>query len=190
MGLFHNLRRGLIVLSWGAAAGLAFGVWHQRDRLTPLADLYTALTLDEGYRQKILGERHGEVVKIVDNATITLSEENGRLTNVRLTGIDVPLPGGVSARELAERTARLMELVLSNRVVVQVTHEYNPTAVLGLVRVGATNVNVALVESGVASAEKKFMNGLPLRVRYELLRAEREAGSRGTLPAPRQVDLP
>lgn len=183
MGLFHNLRRGCLLVVWGAAAGLAFLAWQQRERFTPIADFYTALTLTDGYRQQIIDERRAEVVKVVDPLTVTVRDESGRLANVRLTGIDGLPPGTRDTKEAAAASATLLgDLVLSNRVSIQVTHQYDPTALLGLVWVGTTNVNVALVRAGVAHAKRSFMNGLPLRLRYDLLRAQRAAESRRELP--------
>jgi hypothetical protein len=50
--------------------------------------------------------------------------------------------------------------------------------VLGLAWVNGTNVNLALVQAGLARAEKQYLRGLPLRIRYKLLYATRLAASR------------
>ncbi len=178
MGLFHQLHRASIALGWAAAAGTAFLIWSQRAHFLPVVDLWRAVTIREGYRQEVRQAWEGEVVKIADPLTLTVRDEAGRMSNVRLTGVDL----GMRVREKTIRVAdpvatrqRLAALVLSNTVTLRVTHQHGVGSLLGLAEVNGTNVNVALVASGLAFPEERFMNGLPFRVRYDLFRAARRA---------------
>ncbi len=175
MGLFHNIRRGLIGVAWIAVGGAAFFAWQQRERFTPAVDFYQALSLNQGHPQEIIAVHDGEVIRVIDNANLTVRDAQGGKANVRLTG--VAAPGGRDQHSRAQIKAGsefLSDLVLSNQVTVKITHQYDPGALLGLVYFGDTNINVALVENGLASAEPRFMNGLPLRVKYDLFRADRK----------------
>lgn len=178
MGLFHQLHRAVIVLGWTAAAGAALMLWSQRERFTPLVDAWQAATRHEGHPQQVRNPWEGEAIRIVDPLTFTLRDDLGRVANVRLTGIDLALPPRTDPGRATDPrlTAQgLADLVLSNTVTVRVTHQHDVGALLALAEVDGTNVNVALVAAGLAVPEPSFMNGLPFRVRYDLLRARRLA---------------
>lgn len=183
MGLFHTLHRVAVATGWVAAAGLAALAWQHRAALAPPLDFFAALTIHEGYPQRVRGELRGRVDRILGETSFRLRTTDKQLANVRLTGITAPslldpnlLPD--EARQAVAARRRLGELVLSNEVRVTVTHVFQPGAVLGLAWVNGTNVNLLLVREGLARAEKRYLRGLPLRVRYELLHANRLAASR------------
>lgn len=188
MGLFHKLHRGAVAMAWLAVAGVVVVGWQNRQVFTPPIDYFRALTIHQGYEQQIRGELLGRADRILDETSFRLKTTDGQLANVRLTGIEAPpLLGAVTPQE-AERAidARrsLGELVLSNEVRVEISHVQQPGAVLGLAYVDGTNVNLAMVRDGVARAKTEFMRGLPLKLRYALLRADRLAAEKRNLPPP------
>ena len=67
---------------------------------------------------------------------------------------------------------RLSQWVLSNHVRVEATSLTEQRTGLGVLHVGATNVNAALVEAGLARVNRNYLKGLPLDQLYAILRAE------------------
>lgn len=197
MSLFHQLHRVAVGLTWLGVAGVGLLAWQHRTLFTPPLDYCRALTLHEGFKQQVRGALTGRVDRILGETTFRLRTTGRQLANVRLTGIAAPalenpaaLPADIQQAIAARKL--LGELVLSNEVQVTVTHLFAPGAVLGLVEVNGTNVNLAMVRAGVAHAEPEFLRGLPLRLRYDLLHQTRLARARarqaeaaaGAAPAP------
>jgi endonuclease YncB( thermonuclease family) len=194
MGLFHKLHKGAVVLTWLAVAGVAVLAWQHRQTFSPAVDWGRALVITSGYKQEISGELRGRADRVLDETSFRLKTEQGDFATVRLTGIQSPALMSATTREQTEQAVasrRLLgELVLSNEVRVEISHVSQPGAVLGLAYVGDTNVNLAMVREGMARAKREFMRGLPLRLRYALLRADREAAGKreGTSPSPESAE--
>jgi endonuclease YncB( thermonuclease family) len=80
--------------------------------------------------------------------------------------------------------ARLSGLVLSNQVEVTMTWIDERRRGVGVVRVGPTNINAAMVESGLAKLNRDFIKPLPLTDQYALIRADRRASERRLAASP------
>lgn len=188
MGLFHKLHRGAVAIVWLAAAGAALVLWQNRHVFAPPVDWLRAVMINQGPKQELRGELLGTADRVLDETSFRLTTTDGQLANVRLTGIEAPALLGAGTPQETERAIaarRLLgELVLSNKVRVEISHVPEPGSVLGLADVKGTNVNLALVREGVARAKREFMRGLPLDFRYALLRTDRLAAEKRDLSPP------
>jgi endonuclease YncB( thermonuclease family) len=176
--MFHTLRRIVVVCGWISLAALALCLYRFRSALTPAIDLARSLGGGAGAKQGVEGELSGVAVTVFSGDSFQLQSLDGRHLAVRLTGIIAPDPRSPDPIErLRARQSRtnLSLLILSNRVRVTVTRSNAPTAVLGLVRAGSTQINAQMVRCGAAVVRRDLMNGLPLPDRYALIRAERRA---------------
>lgn len=179
-GLFWTLHRAVKVLFWCFWLAVAGFVYTQRAALQPavdLAELWWNLPKD---RSAELAQISGRVTRLFAGDSLQVRTDEGVLFNYGLAGASVPKPGP-KATTLEYQAARLSQtnlsaLVLGERVDIQVTlaNPQNRTG-LGLVRVGGTNVNEALLRSGWASLKREQIRALPLLAQYELVRAERLA---------------
>jgi len=183
--MFHLLRRIVIVSGWLGLCGLAVCLYQYRHVFDPMVDLARSLNTGPGARQEVCGEMSGRAVRVFSGDTFLLQNSEGILFTVRLTGLSAPdLVSPNPAERLRARQSRtnLSELVLSNQIHVIITVSNSSRILLGLARAGTTHVNVRLVESGAAVMRRELMNGLPMKDRYALLRADRRAKSRELLP--------
>lgn len=172
--MFRTLHKllGLAIAAIIVAAGVI--MFQQRARFSPLVDLAAAANPPENASVQPRDALAGRVIAVLDRATFRLREPKGQLWTVRLDGVDTRNLEALSPEAGAART-NLMELVLSNYVHVDVTTGNYSNSVLGVVYVGQTNVNAALVASGAIRARDEQMNRLTFRERYALIRASRRA---------------
>src|SRR2546421_2599040 len=173
--MFHTLHRIEVLIFWGLLLFLAVQVYRKRAVFYPLVDLVDAIRIKDGFEQRKVGEVTGQVVRVLDGDTFQIKDEAGRTCNIRLTGLDAPDIRRTNEAALLlarESKTNLSRLILSNRVRVEITYSNRPREALGIVYLGDTNVNASMVASGLATAKRDFMNGLPLKERYALIRAE------------------
>lgn len=176
--MFRTLHKIVVVMLWVLLAGLGIYVYQQRAVFSPLVDLVDAMLIRDGFEQKIKGEITGQVVKVVDGDTFQVRDDEGRTLNVRLTGLDAPDVQRTNKAELllaGESKTNLTRLILSQPVRVQITYSNDTQGALGIAYLGETNVNATMVASGMARLKREYMNGLPLKSRYALLRADRRS---------------
>jgi endonuclease YncB( thermonuclease family) len=176
--MFFFLHRMLVVLFWGAVAALLVYLYQFRAALYPGLDLIIALRIPGGLHGRPLGELRGRVVRVFDGQTLQLKPADAPVYNVRLIGIAAPDLSSPNRqeKEWAERSrVHLSDLVLSHEVRVAVTVSNEARVAAGLVFLGPTNVNVAMVGAALANAHRPTMGGLPLQARYALVRAARLA---------------
>ncbi|RME94388.1 MAG: hypothetical protein D6766_05935 [Verrucomicrobia bacterium] len=193
--LFRGLHWGTLAVGWAAAVGAAFVIYQHRAAATPAIDAWRALFPPPGIQQQVRGEITGVGRRVLDETAFQMELPDRRRVSVRLTGIQAPsLLAARNPRERAvalEARKRLGSLVLSNQVQVQVTYVERPGALLGLVEAQGTNVNLAFVRDGLARVRSDQLRGLPFKVRYALLRADRlAAAAREALAAGRATNPP
>lgn len=179
--IFRTLHWVLLAAGWSAAAAAAFVVYQHRTAAAPVIDAWRALFPPPGIRQQIRGEITGIGRRVLDETSFQLELPDRRRLSVRLTGIQAPAL--LQTRDPQERAIalaarkRLGSMVLSNEVRVLVTHMERPGAVWGLVEAQGTNLNLAFVREGLARVRPDLLRGLPLKMRYALLRADRRTVS-------------
>ncbi len=182
--MFFTLHRIVRMLPLVALAVLAFLAWQHRTIFDPAADLVAAFRSGNTVRGTVLISITGQVVRVFDGASFQLRDEQGRIVNVRLAGVDAP---SLTSRNRPERErawasrTNLCGLVLSNQVRLEVTLTNAAATALAAAYVGRTNVSAALLESGAVTLRPDYMTGLPLKTRYVLFRADRRG--RRVLPA-------
>jgi len=173
--LLHKIYVSLRWLMLFAAVGV---LYLNRSLFDPLVDLVDALRISDGLEQQKSGEVSGKVTRVLKGDMFVLKDQSGRPHTIRLTGIDAPVyqmnNRAEMLRALASKT-NLSRLILSNEIRVELTYTNDSHGALGLAYLGKTNVNVMAVETGIARANRDYMNGLPLKDRYALIQAERRA---------------
>src|SRR5439155_18903318 len=142
--------------------------YQNRAVFYPLVDLVDALRIKDGFEQQKVGEVTGQVVRVLSGDTFQIQDEAGRTCKIRLTGLDAPDIRQTNKAALAlagQSKTNLSRLILSNHVRIEITFSNRPREALGTVYLGETNVNAAMIASGLATAKREYMNGLPLKER-------------------------
>jgi endonuclease YncB( thermonuclease family) len=178
--MFWAIRRFLFgVVAAAFCAGL-FYVYQHRAWFRPLADLKYIYETKEPEKAKV-GKWEGRVVHVFDGQTFEMSNGSPIRLRVTLTGIEAPRATPTSSqleRDIAlDSSNYLKSLILSNEISAALTFSQPPLGI-GLVTVGQTNVNVAVLAEGKARLNRKFIKTLPVSEQYELIRAERFARER------------
>ena len=114
------------------------------------------------------GTRCGRCVGVVDGDTIVVLLD-GKETKIRLEGIDCPEAGQPFSMRARELTS---SLVSSKTICLRVVGRDRYERLLARVNVGPTDVNVALVRSGLAWHYKRYSNDEELARAESLARAE------------------
>lgn len=175
--MFHFLHR-VYVLAWTVliVGGLAW-IYPKLGVSEPLQDWVAVWRNNSDVAVKPVGEVSGTVVKVIDGASFTLRGVDTQLYSIALFGVTAPLFTPNSAEgELAKKSkAHLSDLVLSNEVRVTLTWIDPQRRGVGVVHAGVTNINAAMVESGLVQFKRKLIKGLALRDQYALIRADRLA---------------
>lgn len=175
MTMFHILHR-LYVLGWFVLVCLGLVWLYPRTGLSEgLADWHAVWKNQPKTTMKPVGEISGTVTKVLGSGSLTLRSEDQQLYNIALLGVvSPPATPQESESDLAKRgKQRLADLVLSNEVQVTLTWLDPLRRGVGVVHVGRTNVNAAMVESGVVQLKREFIKGIPLLDQYAMVRADR-----------------
>ena len=125
----------------------------------------------------------GRVTRVVDGDTVWCEDAHGTKLRIRLVGIDAPEVGhlrngggSTPGQPYGEEARRaLTARVLREAVTLEVYGRDRYHRILGVVYLGPTNVNLWLVESGLAWAYKGGRNDAPATVRERIEAAEHEA---------------
>jgi endonuclease YncB( thermonuclease family) len=175
--MFHTLHR-IYVVGWVAlvVAALAW-IYPRSGASEALLDWYAVWQNRPEFNAPAVGELSGKVVRVIDGASLTVQTPDQQWHNIGLLGLEAPArTRGLAESRLADRSkALLAELVLSNDVEVLLTWTDAHRRGVGVVRAGGTNVNAAMVETGLVRLQPQFIKNLPLRDQYALVRAERRA---------------
>ena len=84
-------------------------------------------------------------------------------------------------RELKQETKSCLSgLILSNQVKVDLISTNETHGGLGIVYLNNTNINLRLVELGLARINREYLKTLPVKEQYTFLHAEKKAEERGT----------
>ncbi len=117
----------------------------------------------------------GEVTRVIDGDTVTLTTREGTKLRVRLYGIDAP---EVRHEKIAgqpfgnEARSALKALVLGRGVTVEIVDIDAHRRMVGIVHRSGMDINLEMVRSGYAWAYRRYLSA-PYASRY--LDAEREA---------------
>jgi endonuclease YncB( thermonuclease family) len=180
--MFHFLHK-VYLLAWVALiTGGALLLYPRSGISEPLALTIDVLKNSEGLPGKTLENLSGTPIQIYDGASFMMRGSDSQLYTIGLVGVTAPPPSSPPARRQNDPATRskahLSELILSNEVQVALTWMDPHSRGLGIVRIGKTNVNAAMVESGLADLNRAYIKGLSWPSQYVLLRAERRAGAK------------
>lgn len=178
--MFYILHR-IYVFSWTTLIIGAIVWLYPRTGVSEAVRDWNAVLLNRSeVSARPIGEISGKVIKVLDGGSFTLRTAEPQLFNIALLGVvPPPFTPNSALGELAQQSKeRLSQLILSNEVQVTLTWMDPQRRGVGIVHLGRTNVNAAMVESGLVHFKRKLIKGLPLLDQYALVRAEREARER------------
>ena len=183
--MFHALHR-IYVLGWIiVVCGALVWLYPRSGVSEPLLDWYAVWSNQPETSVTPVGELSGAVVKVLDGVSFTMLAEDKKLYNVALLGAMVPRSRSHPADVDLTRRAKegLAGMVLSNEVRVTLTWIDPQRRGVGVVHLGRTNVNAAMVQAGFVEFKRESIKGLPLLDQYTLVRADRRSKSRKTADA-------
>ena len=151
--------------NWSELARLLIG------RLWVTAVFYLAFAL--GFQGVVIaGLLEGKVVSVHDGDTITLLDATQRQHKIRLAGIDAPelsqAFGRVSRQHLADQVA-------GRTVVIEWTKRDKYQRLVGKVLLDGRDINITLIEAGLAWHYKKYATEQSPEDRQRYARAEEKA---------------
>lgn len=177
--MFFILHR-LYTVSWISLI-LAVSAWlYVRSGVSePIVAWYQVWQNTQGTATRSVERLTGKVTRVIDGTSIIVRSADRQLYSVGLVGA-ARLTNAAPTKapkhpEIDPGKARLNELVLSNEVEVLLISLDPQHRGLGVVKLGETNVNALLIESGLAQLRRDFIKGLPVREQYTLIRAGRKA---------------
>ena len=174
----YTLHR-IYVLGWAALIiGGAVWLYPRTGVAEPLLDWYEVWQNAHGTPAKAVQPISGKVINILDPISFTLRATDRQLYSIGLAGAVLPPSTHATRadRELADRAkARLRDLVLSNEVDVAVTWMDAQRRGVGIVHLGKTNINAAMIQSGLLNLKLDYIKGIPWFDQYALLRADRRS---------------
>jgi endonuclease YncB( thermonuclease family) len=179
--MFQTLHKIYVAIGWAIALGVVALLIQHRAIFYPLVDLVDALRPAEGPEQQRCGELTGQVTRVLSGDMFDLMDDGGRFHRIRLTGVAAPeyqLTDRAEMRRAEQSQRGLGQVILSKRGRVELTFTNESGGGLGILYVGATNINALAVESRIARLKRDQMNGLPLKDRYALIQAARRAGEK------------
>lgn len=177
--MFFALRKLVLVALAGLLGTVGFFLYQKKSALTVFADFFEALKMTKDSPRREFDSVAGEVIKITGQYSFQMRTEPGLLFNFQLTGLE-PIEARDASDEEKQRLEEesrilLSRLILSNHIRVDPTYIGEKRTGLGLVYVGETNINSALVEAGLARLKRKYLKGLSVGELYQMFRAERKA---------------
>lgn len=177
--MFHTLRR---LILFGCAAmilGAGYVLYRNREVFEPAADFIELWRESQGKRRDFIGVLEGEAVRVIDGATFQLKAGDGQYYNLRLAGVDPyswqdPKTRRTTKMAGASRT-NLSQLILDQPVRVELTFTNTERSGLGIVFCQDQNVNVQVIEAGMARLKLDWIKTLPLSHQHRLLTAQQKA---------------
>lgn len=121
-------------------------------------------------------ETRGRIVQVTDGDTVTLLDNNNTKIKIRLAGIDAPeskMAYGPAA------SAHLATLVLGREVVAVVQKQDRYGRTIATVLRNSTDVNLAMIEAGMAWHYKKYAREQPVAEALAYAKAEVAARAGG-----------
>lgn len=100
-------------------------------------------------------EIRGKVVRVADGDTITVREPNSDQTKIRLFGIDAPERGQAFGQKSRKTLANL---VANQTVDILIEDEDQYGRIVGIVLLNDKNINLSMVESGMAWVYRRYQD--------------------------------
>ncbi len=180
--MFYILHR-IYVVSWVVlVVGALVWLYPRAGLSEPLLDWYAVWQNGGAPGGKPVAELSGTVDHVFNGVSFTMRGPDRQLYTIGLAGVVLPPSGQKPApveRDRSEQTKDLLSsMILSNEVRVVATWLDPLRRGVGVVYLGSTNVNAAMVESGLVRVKREYMKSLSWRDQVALLRAERTAAAR------------
>ena len=181
--MFKTIRRILVWLFLACLAGAVYYFWSNPDYHRRLVQ--TAAEVKEKLKdgeKKFVWSGPGVVAQVVDGDTVVANMESRPKVTLRLAAIDAPevgLPKRDKGQPLSQESKDLLtQLVLNHAVDIDIVGVEDILGVdpgkrpVVLLTEGGTNINVKMVEAGLAETQPEFADRLPVRLRNALANAE------------------
>jgi endonuclease YncB( thermonuclease family) len=177
--MFHTINKALkLLIALLFLAGLVF-LYQQRHWFEPVLVMADILRHRSDQRLPAHKEISGHVVSVESGDTFQVKTEAGPIYTTRLTGLLSPPYARFQTAEERElfQTSRnyLSDLILSNNVRVKLTYSSHNLSGLGIAHLNSTNVNIAILEAGMAELNRDYIKNLPALEQYALIRARQKA---------------
>jgi endonuclease YncB( thermonuclease family) len=177
--MFFMLHR-IYVASWiGLVLGALAWIYPRAGLSAPMRDWYEVWQNSEGTTRHSVEHLSGTVIKVTDATAFTLRTPDRQLFAIGLAGVLSPAvkprPTPEDLEQARQCRAKLSELILSNEVEVALLTLDPQHRGIGVVHMGATNVNAALIQSGLVQFKPAFVKELPFLEQFALFRADRIA---------------
>jgi endonuclease YncB( thermonuclease family) len=178
--MFHRLHR---IVIWGFWSLVVTGLWFLYCHRAAMQPLVTRLQALEHVRIEpgspgTLAELTGRVFSITGPDSFWVRDDDGTAYHLRLAGVQgavVARRGRGAATLWHQGMTNLADLILSNRVRIDLTYTNVYRLGLGVVHLGATNVNCQVVAAGWARINAQQLRTLSVKDQYELFRAQQAA---------------
>lgn len=184
--MFYTIRR--VIISSGAAVSLACAsylawfIWQERGIWQPLVDWVEIQRHTEAPKvTPVVEQVRGKVTWVEDGTTFVVHGVTPRPYKFRLTGLEVPDPrdpADANVRAQGRLCQAYLGNLISNRTVrVDVTFMARDHSGLGILYAGDANVNLALVEAGMAKVNPQYIKGMAWLDQKALMLAQANAQS-------------
>ncbi len=178
--MFKILRKALIATFLLCLAGVGFYFWHDpgyRRTIVQTADEFKEKIQDGD--KKFAWSGLGVVAEVLKGDTVVVSTEGRPKVPMRMVGIDAPEPAPTrkdTAQPLsAESKDYLSKMILGESVEVDIVAVDSNRRPIVLISRGGTNINVKMVEAGLAEMYDEYLDRLPARTRNAIANAESDA---------------
>ena len=181
--MFYAIRKVILTACFGVVATCTAWVglylYEQRELVAPLVNYAERWKEGKAEPPRASVQLRGEVIKVVDGNTFQFRGPSGFVYSFGLTGVEAPSPRNKTnliERKLGlESKDHLSALISSRQITTDVTY-FNPNrSGLGIVYLGGTNINLAMVEAGLVRVNEAFIKNLTLQEQFALVTAQKKA---------------
>lgn len=181
--MFYAIRKVILTACVGVVAtctawvGLYF--YQHRELAAPLINYAGRWKEGKAEPPRASVQLRGKVIKVLDGNTLQFRGPSGFIYTFGLTGVEVPNPKDKTnqiERKLGQESKdHLSALIASQPITADVTYFNQNRSGLGVIYLGNTNVNLAMVEAGMAKVNETFIKNLTLQEQFALVTAQKKA---------------
>ncbi len=168
--LLHRMVKWFFLL---LALACVYWIYLQRAAFQPLWVWYDVYENGGIQKTGALPIVQGQGLAVLDGHTLQM-KSGPKVFSVRLTGFDIPaIP--LSPPEFLQEKRRLETLraaVVGQPIRVEITYS-NQNSLLGVVRVGTTNLNTYFVANGLSRFNREYVKSTPRELQYKFFAAAR-----------------
>jgi endonuclease YncB( thermonuclease family) len=178
--MFKTLRRILVWLFLACLVGAVYYFWSNPDYHRRFVQKAAEVKekIQEGDK-KFRWSGPGVIAEVVDGDTVVANMESRPKVTLRLAAIDAPEVNALhpnKGQPLSQESKEyLAKMVLNRAVDIDIVGVDQISRPVVLLAEGGTNVNVKMLEAGLAESQEEFADRLPIRLKHALDNAELQA---------------